>query len=63
MKYEIKGGTLPVVVCSLDAGESIVSEAGAMSWHTVSIKVETKGRGGKNVWKSFFRIINVPKYL
>lgn len=46
MKYEIKGGTLPVVVCSLDAGESIVSEAGAMSWHTASIKVETKGRGG-----------------
>lgn len=46
MKYEIKGGSLPVVICTLDQGESMVTQAGGMSWHTQGIKVETKGRGG-----------------
>lgn len=46
MQYEVRGGDLPVVVCRLAQGESIVSEAGAMSWYTDGIVVETKGRGG-----------------
>lgn len=26
MKYEIKGGELPVVVCFMDAGEAMITE-------------------------------------
>ena len=32
MRYEIKGDTLPVVICYLDSGESVVTEGGGMSW-------------------------------
>lgn len=45
MKYEIKGGNLPAVICELEAGESVVSEAGAMSWMSPNMKMET-GAGG-----------------
>lgn len=46
MKYEIKGDNLPYVICYLENGESIVSESGAMAWHSPNMEVETKGRGG-----------------
>lgn len=46
MEYEIKGNNLPYVICYLESGESIVSEAGAMAWHSSNMEVETKGRGG-----------------
>lgn len=45
MKYEVKGGNLPVVICELEANESVVSEAGAMSWMSPNMKMET-GAGG-----------------
>lgn len=32
MKYEIKGGQLPVVVCHLDNQEKMFTESGGMSW-------------------------------
>ena len=32
MRYEIKGETLPVVICHLEDGEQMVTEKGAMSW-------------------------------
>ena len=31
IKYEIEGGNLPVVICYPEAGETIVTESGAMS--------------------------------
>ena len=31
MQYEIKGDQLPVVVCTLNPGESMITERGAMS--------------------------------
>lgn len=46
MKYEIKGDSLPVVICKLDRGDSVVTQAGGMSWHTEGISVRTKGKGG-----------------
>ncbi len=45
-QYEIKGGNLPVVICKLNKGESVLTEAGGMSWHTSEISVSTKGKGG-----------------
>ena len=32
MKYEIKGDTLPVVICHLEAGERMITERGSMAW-------------------------------
>lgn len=45
MKYEIKGGNLPVVVCELEANETVICESGAMSWMSPNMKMET-GAGG-----------------
>lgn len=46
MNYEIKGGNLPVVVCKLNSGQAVLTQAGGMSWHTEGISVQTKGKGG-----------------
>ena len=46
MKYEIKGDSLPVLICKLNAGDEILTQAGGMSWHTEGISVKTKGKGG-----------------
>ena len=46
MRYEIKGGNLPVVICTLDGGESMFTESGAMSWMSPNMKMETTSRGG-----------------
>ncbi len=32
MKYEIKGDNLPIVICHLVEGESMITDSGAMSW-------------------------------
>lgn len=45
MKYQIKGEPMPVVVCQLNAGESIICEAGAMSWMSVNMEMQTSGGG------------------
>lgn len=44
--YEIIGGNLPAVICELSAGESMLSEAGAMSWMSSNMKMETTSNGG-----------------
>lgn len=46
MKYEIQGDTLPVVICYLDNGETMITEGGAMSWMSPNIKMETTSGGG-----------------
>ena len=46
MKYEIKGETLPVVICQLEAGEQMITEGGAMSWMSPNMKMETTSNGG-----------------
>jgi len=45
MKYEIKGGVFPVVVCHLENNEQMITEKGSMVWQTPNIKMETKGGG------------------
>ena len=45
MTYDIKGGSLPVLLVRLAAGESIQCEAGAMSWMDPGIEMETEGGG------------------
>ena len=46
MKYEIKGETLPVVVCQLEEGEQMITEGGGMSWMSANMKMETTSNGG-----------------
>lgn len=54
MKYEIQGDNLPVVICNLEAGESMVTEGGSMSWMSPNMKMETSGGGfGKALGRLF----------
>lgn len=46
MKYQIIGEPLPVAICTLEAGQSVITERGAMSWMTPNLKMETQGTGG-----------------
>ena len=46
MRYEIKGETLPVVLCYLDGGEKMITEKGSMSWMSPNMKMETTSNGG-----------------
>ncbi len=46
MRYEIKGETLPVVLCYLDNGERMITERGSMSWMSPNMKMETTSNGG-----------------
>lgn len=55
MQYQIKGGNLPVVICSLDNGESMITERGSMSW--MSPNMEMKTSGGGNIGKAFGRLL------
>ena len=54
MQYKIIGGNLPAVVISLDTGEYVRCESGAMSWMDSSINMETKTGG---IGKMFGRMI------
>ncbi len=53
MKYEIKGEPMPVVICQLQNGETMITESGAMSWMSPNMKMETTGGG---VGKMFGRM-------
>ena len=46
MQYQIEGDTLPVVICQLSAGETMITERGSMSWMTPNMKMETTSGGG-----------------
>ncbi len=46
MRYEIKGDTLPVVICYLENGETLVTEGGGMAWMSPNMKMETSSNGG-----------------
>jgi len=54
MKYEIKGGTLPVAICHLEAGETMITENGSMSWMSPNMQMETNAGGfGKVLGRMF----------
>ncbi len=64
MKYEIKGGAFPVVVCYLDNGETMITEKGSMVWQTPNMMMSTTGGGiGKMFSKAFSGGEYVPEYL
>ena len=59
MRYEIKGETLPVVICYLDAGEKIITENGGMSWMSPNMEMKTSSNGG--IGKMFGRMFSGEK--
>ena len=54
MQYSIEGEPLPVVICNLAPGETMITEKGAMSWMSPNMHMETKGGGiGKMFGRMF----------
>ena len=46
MQYQIQGGNLPVVICTLENGERMISERGSMSWMSPNMHMDTSSNGG-----------------
>lgn len=46
IKYEIEGGSLPVVICYPQAGQTLCCESGAMSWMSSNMQMNTTSGGG-----------------
>ena len=46
LKYEIEGGNLPVVICYPEAGQTLCTESGAMSWMSPNMDMNTTTGGG-----------------
>lgn len=46
MRYEIKGGNLPVAICYLNANETVFTESGGMGWMTDNFDMDTNMKGG-----------------
>ena len=55
MKYEIIGDNMPVVVCSLENGEGMITEGGSMAWMSPNMEMQTSGGGslGKALGRMF----------
>lgn len=56
MQYQIQGETLPVVICQLANGESMITEKGSMAWMSPNMKMETSTNGG--LGKAFGRMMS-----
>ena len=46
LKYEIEGGSLPVVICYPEAGQTLCTQSGAMSWMSPNMQMQTNSGGG-----------------
>ena len=54
MRYDLIGGSFPVVVCHLENGEKMITEKGSMVWMSPNMQMETHGGGlGKMFSKAF----------
>ena len=46
IKYEIEGGSLPVLICYPEVGETLCTQSGAMSWMSPNMQMTTNSGGG-----------------
>ncbi len=46
MQYQIVGTPLSAVICNVEAGETLITERGSMSWMTPNMQMETTSNGG-----------------
>ena len=56
LNYKIEGGNLPVVICYPEAGQTLCSERGSMSWMSPNMVMETNTGGGLK--KAFGRLLS-----
>lgn len=56
LNYEITGGHLPVVICYPEAGQTLCTERGAMSWMSPNMQMESNAGGGLK--KAFGRLFS-----
>lgn len=56
MNYKIIGDNLPAVICTVEPGETLITEKGAMSWMSPNMKMETGATGG--IGKAFGRMLS-----
>lgn len=56
MKYEIIGEPMPVVVCDLASGESMITEKGSMVWMSPNMQMSTNAGG--SLGKAFGRMFS-----
>ena len=54
MQYEIKGEPMPVVICQMEDGETMITESGAMSWMSPNMQMETVGGGAGKMFGRMF---------
>lgn len=54
MQYNIIGEPLPVVICNVEPGETLITESGSMSWMTPNMQMQTTTNGG--LGKAFGRM-------
>ncbi len=55
MQYQIQGEPTPVVICQLEAGESMITEKGSMVWMSPNMEMDTQSGG---VGKAFGRMFS-----
>lgn len=55
MNYEIKGEPMPVVICGLSAGETMITEKGSMVWMSPNMEMQTSAGG---IGKAFGRMFS-----
>ena len=55
MQYKITGEPMPVVICDLSAGESMITEKGSMVWMSPKMEMQTSAGG---IGKAFGRMFS-----
>lgn len=56
MKYQIVGEPMPVVLCELSGGESMITEKGSMVWMSPNMQMSTNAGG--SIGKAFGRMFS-----
>ena len=56
MKYNSQGEPMPVVICDLEANESMITEKGSMVWMSPNMEMQTSGGG--SIGKAFGRMFS-----
>lgn len=54
MNYRIQGDPMPVVICELSAGETMITEKGSMVWMSPNMEMKTSAGG---IGKAFGRML------
>ena len=55
MRYNITGEPMPVVICDVDANESMITEKGSMVWMSPNMEMQTSAGG---IGKAFGRMFS-----